>query len=135
MTTTLARARALIEAAEKATPAPWTYRRLPSDDWGMVRAPTASERYPALVAMARTRETLTHEQAAEHRRNGTDPYGHNATFIAAARNDSPDIARALVEAVEIARTVAALDGRYLSVAANLAIESARAWLAKHGEET
>lgn len=43
-------------------------------------------------------------------------------------------ARALIEAVEIAQTVAALDGRYLSVEANLAIDRSRAWLAKHGEE-
>ena len=119
MTTTLARARALIEAAKKATDAPWQSRPL-------IKPGSLSG---AIVSPAGDAE-LGNWMICEQVRWPTD-----RTFIAAARNDAPDIARALVEAVEIARTVAALDGRYLSVEAHLAIERTRAWLAKHGDKT
>lgn len=78
--TTLTRAHALIEAAEKATPSPWFN------------------------------------------------VSHYATFIAAARNDAPDIARALVEAMAMLREVAPiLDREDLHRTAALV----RAFLAQH----
>jgi hypothetical protein len=70
----------------KHTPGPWAIRPNAFDDWGVVRAANGN-----LVAVARAGEHLTEDQYAEHRRVGTDPYGHNARLIAAA----PDMLAAL----------------------------------------
>ncbi len=71
------------ELEKRATPGPWLVRPKEDDDWGVVRA------CDWMVASAKAGRYTSEAEISEHRQNGTDPYGHNAEFIAAARNISP----------------------------------------------
>lgn len=123
--TTLSRARALIEAAEKATAAPW--ERAPTGAWrnGIV-SPSGDAELGNWMVVEIIRWTGDRD------------------FIVTARNDAPAIAAALVEAAELIREFAI--GLETDKAAGLGMtdtlersmarkQAARAWLAKHGDET
>lgn len=71
----------LERLAREATPGPWLYRPRPHDDWGWVRSANDD-----LVARGYIGPGpyLDEYAEAEHRRNGTDPRGPNAQYIAAA---------------------------------------------------
>lgn len=80
------------ERADKATPGPWTERGRPTDDWGYVRCANVDEDgFQPVIATTRAGHRVTDEDYAQHRRDGTDPYAHNAAFIAHARTDVPDL--------------------------------------------
>ena len=111
---TLSRARALIEAAEKATAATWG------------TAPTGAWRN-GIVSPAGDAE-LGNWMVAEIIR-----WTGDRDFIIAARNDAPAIAAALVEAVELIRAIP--ESLYMNVETREAFaKAARAWLAKHAEK-
>ena len=74
-----------------ATPGEWLYRPNRHDDWGFIRSSDA------LVAIARD-SSKSYEHDNEHRRQGTDPYEHNARIIVAAHNHLPALLAALDEA-------------------------------------
>lgn len=84
-----------------ATPGPWSLRPVRFDDWGVIRSP-----WGTIVAVGRAGETEYDER--EHRRLGTDPYEHNAAFIAAARTLVPQLV-ARVRALEAGPDDAACD--------------------------
>ena len=72
-----------IEArARAATPGPWFVRPRQYDDWGYIRGPEQSDGPGHFVAQALGGQDYTIDQLNEHRRNKTDPYGHNAAHIA-----------------------------------------------------
>ncbi len=67
-----------------ATPGPWSLRPVRFDDWGVVRSANGY-----VVAVGRAGDTI--HNPAEHRQLGTDPFEHNAAFIAAARTLVPQL--------------------------------------------
>ena len=83
----------MIDTAElrrlcaEATPGPWLYCPLPHDDWGTVRV-SVGDMMP-FVAIGRSGGVAA--DLDQHRRDGTDPYGANARFIAAARAALPQL--------------------------------------------
>lgn len=77
---TIPRARALIEAAKKATDAPWGYGRDPSH----FDAPEITKKDGAFYVGTKMED---------------------AAFIALSRNDAPAIAEALVEACELFQSI------------------------------
>lgn len=91
------------------TPTPWVYRQSKFDDWGWIRGPAADgERHGDLAAVAKGGDDTPFD---EHRRNGTDPYAANATFIVKAVNSHEALMKALEEIAAIAegsRTVNSL---------------------------
>lgn len=110
--TTLSRARALIEAAEKATAAPW--ERAPTGAWrnGIV-SPSGDAELGNWMVVEIIRWTGDRD------------------FIVTARNDAPAIAAALVEAVDLLKRLTDRPG---AGQADHCIRDARAWLAKHVEK-
>lgn len=87
----------VLELDAKATEGPWGYRSQEHDDWGWVRA---SSEPPYTVAQARAGHATNEVGLNEHRRAGTDPYGHNARLIASYRTDAPALARHLRSVLE-----------------------------------
>lgn len=73
----------LRNLASKAAPGPWFYRPVKHDDWGTVRCSPDAEGYSPFVANVRSGSWTTDDEMAAHCRNGTDPFGDNAKFIAA----------------------------------------------------
>jgi hypothetical protein len=89
------RLREIEERAKAATPGPWRTRVDDIDDWGQVRGLGPDGRMWT-VAMARAgRFVSSEEEDACRWPSKADPYGHNAEFIAHAREDVP----ALVEEI------------------------------------
>lgn len=77
-----------IEALLKdVLPGPWAYRPQKFDDWGYVRAPDVGDGWMPFICQAKSPSTEGEEDEA--RRNGTDPWGANARFIAASRELVP----------------------------------------------
>lgn len=74
----------LRKLAEAATPGPWLYRPDNIDDWGWVRTSHEEDGFKPLVAEALRGSMKDNSDFDEHRRNKTDPYYHNAAYIAAA---------------------------------------------------
>lgn len=86
--------------ANAATPGPWAVRPLRYDDWGWVRA-VGEEHDNALVAKAMAGRDYN---SVQHRAEMTDPYAHNAAFIAAARDAVPALVKTVHKRdAEIAR--------------------------------
>lgn len=149
---TLAKARALIEAAGKATAGPWAIERCGekgdgSNMIGVVFNPAKDPDcnqplagwLPACDEAGEFIEYYVDEAVAEleHRNRNS---GRDATFIATARNDAPAIAEALIEAVGLLKRLTALPPE--GAAANLKVfmeqsmiakDDARNWLQKNGE--
>lgn len=114
--TTLAKARALIKAAEKATSGPWA--TLPSPDTDDLHGKIVSPKGDA---------ELGNWLVADGVR-----WAENRAFIAAARNDVPDIARALVEAMELLREAERfVQNTPWSMRGDNMLADLRAFLAKH----
>lgn len=65
-----------------ATTGPWSVRPIHFDNWGIIRSAMGN-----LVAVARAGDTSYRDR--DHRLAGTDPFEHNAQFIAAARTLVP----------------------------------------------
>jgi hypothetical protein len=79
---------AIRERAESATPGPWRVRPDEYDDWGVVKA-FLPEDGTIYVARAGAGRYVPSHEISQHRLKGTDPYQHNADFIAHARADIP----------------------------------------------
>lgn len=131
---TLSRARALLEAAGKATPGPWrvTDRRnhLRIDALALDKYDNDSARVAALDFWLPAFGPIEDQQQS------------NAALITAARNDAPDIARAYLEATDLLERLTALPSKDGAMEIRSFMEGyvtakaeARAFLAKHGEET
>lgn len=114
----------ITERLAKATPGPWGYRSQENDDWGYVRGPKLPDGWSPIAAIGRAGRYDVNENA--HRKAGTDPYGPNAAFIAAARNLLPallsriaatDAARVAdgVRIAELERTAKSLSDALLTV--------------------
>ena len=121
MTTTIAKARRLIEAADQASARPWD-------------AANIGGGFPNAVVSRLGDAELGNWIVCPNVRWPTD-----RAYIIAARNDAPDIARALVEAVEIVREMLKTPAEighvgdwYKHVYA--AKNAARAFLAEHDGE-
>lgn len=95
--------------AESATDGPWLYRPREDDDWGFVRG--GNEQWT--VAIGRAAQHLDEDAYGKHRAGGTDPYGHNAKFIAAART----AVSALIDEVERLREALKQAAAHLEMAA------------------
>lgn len=130
MPSTSERARALVEAAGKATPGPWRFRRRdgsPSGDNDILGWDWDWKTTGTCVPPEPMRGVFAKED--------------DAKLVEAGRNDAPDIARALLEAVEIIEDftissfeddIAAGHSEEDAVTRERARrERARAWLAKH----
>lgn len=83
---------AIKARADKATAGPWAYRPQEYDDWGWVRG------NDGIVATARNPDVHL-DDFFKFRNENRDPYESNASFIAHARQDIPDLLAAL-EAAE-----------------------------------
>ncbi len=89
--------RRVAELDREATPGPWTYSQEPSDDWGYVRGPIRHKPdWPGwIVAIMRGGRHETEDELNVHRREGTDPYEHDARLIAEYRTLCPRLAASL----------------------------------------
>lgn len=86
-----------VEAAlDGATPGDWLYRPNEYDDWGYVRSATPGYDYNLFVCQAKD-QRVSEEAEGVHRRNGTDPWEHNARLIALA----PELAREYLRLKEV----------------------------------
>lgn len=114
MTPLSSKARALIEAAEKATEGPWDDKAWLAILKLMVEEDCRNNATPQLVLALMDWPPLS--------------FRDDATFIATARNDAPDIAKAYLEAADMLRHLAGVLEReeYTRSAALV-----RAFLAKH----
>jgi hypothetical protein len=98
----------LLALKEGLPEGPWRYRPYEHDDWGVVRAQPDAEGYGRIIVQARY-PFCSEETLAEHRRNGTDPYGKLARAIAAL----PSMLAALEQqAREIERLTKELSAEY-----------------------
>lgn len=70
--------RVIADWRENGTPGPWLYRPHEYADWGDVYAGQFR------ICQARDPLRMDGRVLSEHRKNGTDPWGANAVFIAAA---------------------------------------------------
>lgn len=145
-TTLLDRARALLKAADSATPGPWATMThwpryiVPAGQkekavGGSIYPDDDRERYAHPIVTAEF-DDYADKAAFAHRPVNKELANATASFIATARNDAPDIARALIEAVEILRALL----RRLDIDDGAGfveepeMDAARAWLAKHDGE-
>lgn len=137
---TLSRARALLEAAGKATPGPWRKIEIGSSDGPFTDVLVADASVKTLDLLAGKARAI----AEFDFRPQYDPPAEdgNADFVVVARNDAPDIARAYLEATDLLERLTALPSKDGALEIRSFMEGyvtakaeARAFLAKHGEET
>lgn len=131
--TTLSRARALIEAAEKATPGPWRKIEIGSSDgpYTEVLVVDASAKTPDLLA-GKARAIAEFDYRPQSYPPAEDG---NADFVVVARNDGPDIAAAYLEAMERLKALLyQLDTDDVGGLVEGEMDAARAFLEKHGEK-
>jgi hypothetical protein len=145
MPSTTQKVHALIEAAEKATAGPWASTFAPRHKSGKAAHWPGHTLWPVhvwlppfgtLVQMPVSWEGHPTWECGLYAEASSEG---DATFIATARNDAPDIAAALLEAVEIVRKLVDTFGKphwaehELWSYEVIALSEARAWLAKHAE--
>ena len=93
--------RDIIELSDKATPGPWVHH-VEQGQVGDICTPDTDS-----VAMTQERIEIAKKHGREHRKRQNEQRNINASFIAASRNLTPKMARALLTAIIALETLAA----------------------------